>query len=190
MRYFIFIIGTINWNITVYLSNGEYKNGIVGNFTIDYLASKVGISKRSAIEYNKILEKEKLLYVYRQKDFIIDEENNIKSLSNIYGRYCDREYIETFANNQKEYNKSYRYTKNNQELSNNKRRFAQMYQQLLKGGGKNYTEKEIISIYQYVISENKKYEQLFKKSGSENYLDKKRNIDIFKKFDFIKNKED
>lgn len=190
LRYFIFVIGTFNWNITVYLSNGEYKNGIIGNFTIDYLAEKVGISQKTVIEYNKILEKKKLLYVYRQKDFLIDEENNIKSLSNVYGRYCDREYIETFANNQKEYKQSYRFTKNNQEQTNNKRKLAQMYQQLLKGGGKNYTEKEIIDIYQYVVSENKKYEQLFEKSGYENYLDKERDINVFKKFDFIKNKED
>ena len=48
---------------------------------IDYLAEKAGISKRSEIEYNKILEKEKLLYIHRQNDFVIDDKNNIKSLS-------------------------------------------------------------------------------------------------------------
>ena len=186
LRYFIFIIGTLNWNITVYLTNGEYKNGIVGNFTIDYIAEKVGISTRSAIEYNKILEKEKLLYVYRQKDFVIDEENNIKSLSNIYGRYCDIEYIETFANNQKEYKQSYRYKKNNQEISNSKRRFAQMYQQLLKGKGENYTENEILDIYHYVIEQNQKYERMHEKKGYEEYLDKIRDIHVFDQYEFIK----
>lgn len=185
LRYFIFVIGTINWNITVYLPNGEYKNGIVGNFTIDYLAEKVGISKRSVIEYNKILEKEKLLYVYRQKDFVIDEDNNIKSLSNIYGRYCDMEYIETFANNQKEYKRSYRYTKNNQEIANNKRRLAQMYQQISKGRGEKYTEQEIKEIYNYVIEENQKYERMYEKSKSEDYLDNIRYTDIFDKFSFL-----
>lgn len=186
LRYFIFIIGTLNWNITVYLANGEYKNGILGNFTIDYLAEKVGISARSAIEYNKILEKEKLLYVYRQKDFVIDEENNIKSLSNIYGRYCDMEYIETFANNQKEHKQSYRYKKNNQEISNNKRRLAQMYQQLLKGKGENYTENEILEIYNYVISENQKYERMYEKNKCEDYLNKIRDVHIFDQYKFLK----
>lgn len=186
LRYFIFIIGTLNWNITVYLPNGEYKNGIVGNFTIDYIAAKVGISKRTAIEYNKILEKEKLLYVYRQKDFVIDEENNIKSLSNIYGRYCDMEYIETFANNQKEHKQSYRYKKNNQEVSNKKRRLAQMYQQLLKGRGEKYTEYEIKEIYNYVIEENQKYKRMYEKNKCEDYLYKIRNTDIFKKYEFLK----
>lgn len=185
LRYYIFVIGTLNWNITVYLPNGEYKNGIVGNFTIDYLAEKVGISKRSAIEYNKILEKEKLLYVYRQKDFVIDEDNNIKSLSNIYGRYCDMEYIEAFANNQKEHKQSYRYTKNNHEIANNKRRLAQMYQQLLKRRGEKYTEQEIKEIYNYVIEENQKYERMYEKSKSEDYLDNIRDTDIFDKFSFL-----
>ena len=188
LRYFVFIIGTLNWNITVYLANGEYKNGIVGNFTIDYIAEKVGISTRSAIEYNKILEKEKLLYVYRQKDFVIDEENNIKSLSNIYGRYCDMEYIETFARNQKEYKQSYRYKKNNQEVSNNKRRLAQMYQQLLKKRGEKYTEQEIREIYEYVLDENEKYNRMYEKSKCEEYLDKIRDTDIFDKYEFLTEK--
>ena len=186
LRYFIFVIGTINYNITVYLPNGEYKNGIVGNFTIDYLAEKVGISTRSAIEYNKILEKEKLLYISRQDDFVIDKENNIKRLNNIYGRACDFEYIDTFAQNQKKYNESYKYTNNNLTKTNNKRRLAQMYQQLLKGRGKKYTNEQIKEIYDYVINENKKYENMYEKDKYEDYLDKIRDIEIFEKYEFLK----
>lgn len=186
LRYFIFVIGTINYNITVYLPNGEYKNGIVGNLTIDYLAEKVGISIRSAIEYNKILEKEKLLYIARQEDFVIDKENNIKRLNNIYGRVCDFEYINTFAQNQKKHNESYKYTNNNLTKTNNKRRLAQMYQQLLKGRGEKYTNKQIKEIYDYVISENKKYENMYEKDGYEDYLDKIRDVEIFEKFEFLK----
>ena len=186
LRYFIFIIGTINWNITVYLPNGEYKNGVVGNFTIDYLAEKAGISKRSAIEYNKILEKEKLLYIHRQNDFVIDDKNNIKSLSNIYGRASDIEYITTFAKNQQKHYESYRYLENNNKKANTKRRLAQMYQQLLKGRGEKYTECEIKEIYKYVIEENQKYERMYEKNKCEDYLDKIRNTDIFDKYEFLK----
>ena len=185
LRYFIFIIGTINWNITVYLPNGEYKNGVVGNFTIDYLAEKAGISKRSAIEYNKILEKEKLLYIHRQNDFVIDDKNNIKSLSNIYGRASDIEYITTFAKNQQKHYESYRYLENNNKKANNKRRLAQMYQQLVKRGGNNYSERDIEEIYNYVITENEKYERMYLKNKCEDYLDKIRDTEIFKKYDFI-----
>ena len=186
LRYFIFVIGTINWNITVYLPNGEYKNGVVGNFTIDYLAEKAGISKRSAIEYNKILEKEKLLYIHHQNDFVIDGKNNIKSLSNIYGRYCDMEYIDTFAKNQQKHYESYRYLENNNKKANNKRRLAQMYQQLLKGRGEKYTEKDILNIYNYVIEENQKYERMYEQNKCEDYLDKIRDTDIFDKYEFLK----
>ena len=135
LRYFIFLVGTISSKITVYLESGEYKNRVVGNFTIDYLAELSGISERSIIEYNKILEELGLLYVFRQQDFVIDKENHIKHLSNIYGRPCDIEYIRAFATNQQKYYESYRYVKNNTSKVNNNRRLAQMYQQLLKGGG-------------------------------------------------------
>lgn len=190
LRYFIFLVGTISSKINVYLENGECKNRVVGNFTIDYLSELSGISERAIIEYNKILEELNLLYVFRQQDFVIDSENNIKHLSNIYGRPCDIEYIKTFAINQQKYYESYRYVKNNISKVNNKRRLAQMYQQLLKGGGSNYTNGEILDIYNYVISENKKYERLYEQKGSEEYLDKIRNIEIFKQFQFIKIKED
>lgn len=185
LRYFIFLIGTISSKITVYLENGECKNRIVGNFTIDYLSELSGISERSIIEYNKTLEELGLLYIFRQSDFVIDKENNIKHLSNIYGRPCDMEYIKTFATNQQKYYKSYRYVKNNTSKVNNNRRLAQMYQQLLKGGGTDYTNGEILDIYNYVISENKKYERLYEKKGYEDYLDKIRDVSIFDKYNFI-----
>ena len=60
-----------------------------------------------------------------------------------------------------------------------------MYQQLLKGNGKNYTKETIIEIYNYVISENKKYERMYEKNQYEDYLDKIRDTDVFEKYDFI-----
>lgn len=186
LRYFITLIGTLSGKITVYLENGEYKNCVVGNFTIDYLAQLSGISNRSVIEYNKILEEHNLIYIYRQKDFIFEEDNSIRQLTNVYGRYDDSEYIDMFAKNQKQYKDSYKYRKNNHEVANNKRKLAQMYQQLLKGKGEKYTEQEISDIYNYVIDENKKYERMYEKNGYEDYLDKIRDIDVFDKYDFLK----
>lgn len=190
LRYFISIMGTISSKITVYLSNGNYKNRVIGNLTIDYLSELTGISDRTIIEYNKILENIGLLYIFRQNDFIIDKENNIKRLPNIYGRPCDKEYIETFANNQQKHFKSYYYVKNNIQKANNKRKLAQMYQQLLKGGGDKYSNEEITNIYHYIISENKKYERMYNKNGYEEYLNKIRDVNIFKKYNFIHIKEE
>ena len=186
LKYFCSLIWTISSKITVYLENGEYKNRVVGNFTIDYLSELSGIGVRTIIEYNKILEEIGLIYVYRQEDFVLDKENNIKRLNNIYGRASDIEYITTFAKNQQKHYESYRYLENNNKKANNKRRLAQMYQQLLKGGGKDYTEKDITDIYSYVIEENQKYERMYEKNRCEDYLDKIRNTDIFDKYEFIK----
>ena len=186
LKYFCSLIWTISSKITVYLENGEYKNRVVGNFTIDYLSELSGIGVRTIIEYNKILEEIGLIYVYRQEDFILDKENNIKRLNNIYGRASDIEYITTFAKNQQKHYESYRYLENNNKKANNKRRLAQMYQQLLRGGGKDYTEKDITDIYNYVIEQNQKYERMYEQNKCEDYLDKIRDTDIFDKYEFLK----
>lgn len=185
LRYFVSLISTISSKITVYLDNGEYKNRVVGNFTIDYLSELSGITNRTIIEYNKILESIELIHIFRQEDFVIDKENNIKRLNNIYGRACDSEYIDTYAKNQQKHYESYRYTENNLKKANSKRRLAQMYQQLIKGGGKDYSEQDIKEIYKYVITENEKYERMYLKNKCEDYLDKIRDTEIFKKYDFI-----
>lgn len=185
LRYFILLMSSVSSKITVYLDNGEYKNRVVGNFTIDYLSELSGIGVRTIIEYNKILEEIDLIYIYRQEDFVLDKENNIKRLNNIYGRASDIEYITTFAKNQQKHYESYRYLENNNKKANNKRRLAQMYQQLLKGGGKDYTEKNITDIYNYVIEQNQKYERMYEKNKCEDYLDNIRDTDIFDKYDFL-----
>lgn len=62
---------------------------------------------------------------------------------------------------------------------------AQKYQQLLKGKGENYSKSEILNIYHYVLSENKKYENLYKKNSYDEYLEKIRSLDVFEKYNFI-----
>lgn len=190
LRYFVLLMSTISGKITVYLENGEFKSRVVGNYTIDYLSELSGITDRTIIEYNKILEEIGLIYVYRQNDFVIDKENNIKRLNNIYGRASDTEYIIAFANNQQKHYESYRYVENNNKKANTKRRLAQMYQQILKGKDKKYSNAEIISVYEYVISENEKYERMYEKNQYEDYLDKIRDTDVFEKYDFIPNQKE
>lgn len=185
LKYFTSLMWTISSKITVYLENGEYKNRVVGNFTIDYLSELSGIAVRTIIDYNKILEEIGLIYVYRQNDFVIDKENNIKRLNNIYGRASDIDYIIAFANNQQKHYESYRYVENNLKKTNTKRRLAQMYQQILKGNDKKYSNAEIINVYEYVTSENEKYERMYEKNHYEEYLDKIRDTDVFKKYDFL-----
>ena len=60
-----------------------------------------------------------------------------------------------------------------------------MYQQLIKGRGEKYTEKDILDIYNYVIEQNQKYERMYEKNKCEDYLDKIRDTDIFDKYEFL-----
>ena len=185
LRFYITLIGTVSNTIKVYLVSGDYKSSVVGNLTIDYLAELSGISNRSVIDYSRILEEIGLLYVYRHEDFTLNGEEGIRRLANVYGRPSDKEYIDTFAVSQQKHKDSYRYRESNIEKANSKRRLAQMYQQLLKGKGEKYTKSDIIEIYNYVISENEKYERMYEKDKYEEYLDKIRDTDVFEKYDFI-----
>lgn len=185
LRYFIFLMGTLVAKITVTLPDGNSKSGIISNLPISYLAKQMDVSSKTIMDYNKLLEDAKLIYVYRQNDFVLGENNSLKTLPNIYGRYEDKEYINTFAYNQRQYNKSYRQTDENYNNANQKRRLAQMYQHIRKGKYNDYSEDEIISVYNYVLSENKKYEELYDKTQYDGYLDKIRDTDVFEQFDFI-----
>lgn len=181
LRYFIFIISTISGQITVYVDTSSKKR-VIGTYTIDKLADLSGISVRSVIEYNKLLEDNHLIYIHRQNDFVIDDKENIKRLPNVYGRCSDKSYIDKFAENQQKYTESYRYKEKSVAKANDNRRLAQMYQQILKGNGEKYSVSEISDIYNYVIAQNKKYECLYDKHKNEEFLDKIRDTDVFEQF--------
>lgn len=186
LRYFILLMGTLVSKITVALPDGNSKSGIISNLPISYFAKQMDVSTKTIMDYNKLLEEAKLIYVHRQDDFVLDENHSLKSLPNVYGRYENKEYIDTFAHNQRQYNNSYRHADETYNNANQKRRLAQMYQQICKGKYNTYSEGEIISVYNYVLAENKKYEELYDKTQYDGYLDKIRDIDVFDKFDFIK----
>lgn len=190
LKYFIFLIGTLSSSIEVFLDACQSKNRVVGNLTVEYISQKSGISERSIIEYNKILENIGLIYISRQNDFVIDENNEIRQLSNVYGRPCDKLYIDAFASNQQKHRSSYRYVQKSVTKVNSNRKFAQMYNHLIARSNNKeeikYSDAEIQDIYDYVISENRKYELLYEKTKYEEHLNKIRNTDVFQIFDFIK----
>lgn len=190
LKYFVYLIGTISSTIDVYIDAVQHKCRVVGNLTIEYISKLSGISDRSIIEYNKILEEIGLLYVYRQNDFLINKNNGeIKRLPNVYGRPCDKDYIDAFAINRQKYKKSYRYVENNIEKANIKRRLAQMYNQICKNNDSKYSEEDIQQVYMYVLQENHKYEATYKKNNDESCLEKIRDIRVFDKYRFISKEE-
>ena len=187
LRYFIFLIGTISSTIEVFLPSGEYKTRVVGNLTIEYISKISGISERSIIEYNKILESNGLIYIYRHNDFILKQDTGeLSRLINVYGRVEDKEYIDTYALNQKSYKNSYRHIENNIKKANKKRRLAQMYIQICKNNDSKYSQEDIQEIYNYVLQENFKYQKMYEKNNDESCLEKIRDTVIFRKYEYLK----
>ena len=187
LKYFIFLIDSISSSIDVYLDAFQHKNRVVGKMTFNYLMKVSGLSRKSIIDYTKVLENRELIYINRSDDFLLNEENGeISRLPNIYGRPEDKLYIDKYAENQKDYYGSYRKVATNIQNANTKRRLAQIYIQLLNGNGEKYSKEEISDVYAYVISENKKYENLAAKQNDDSYLEKIRRVDIFDKYNFIR----
>ena len=187
LRYFTFLMGTISSSIEVWLNQYQHKSNVVGNLTISSLSKLSGISTRSIIEYNKILEDSGLLYVCRPNDVILNQDSGaIRRMVNVYGRPADKVYIDHFSLKQKQYENSYGYFVKGSEASNMKRRLAQIYIQLSKGNDKSYSKQDIVDVYAYVLAENQKYRKLYSENHYDEYLKKIRDDSVFEKYDFLK----
>ena len=155
--------------------------------TIEYLSDLSGISPRTIKEYNRILENNQLIYIFRQDDFLLSsDDKNISRMANVYGHPDDKLYIDSYANAQKKEKKSYKWINSEVENANRKRKLAQMYNQLTKGRGQKYTLEEIQQVYDYIHSENNKYKALYRENKYEEYLTKQRDETIFDEFNLKK----
>lgn len=190
LKYFVLLIGTINSNIDVSPKYMDTKNYVVGNTDISELSSKFNIAETTIISYNKILEDEKLIYIYRHTAYIAVDNQGITRLNNVYGRYKDKEYVIDFANSQLKKLEDKIIANKNTKDSNNRRRLAQMYQQLKKGRGEKYSKEEILDVYNYVLQENEKYAALYRQTRLEEHLDNIRDLDLFYKYEFIDTTEE
>lgn len=185
LKYFIFLMSTISSSIDVWLDAFQHKNRVVGTLTISTLSKLSGISERSIKDYNKILEENGLIYIYRPNDILVYEDGKIKRMVNVYGRPEDKEYIDKFGLDRKKYEKSYKYVENNIKSANTKRRLAQMYIQIKRGNDQKYSKTDIQDVFRYVVEENTKYKNLFDKRNDSKYLDKIRDTNVFLKYDFL-----
>lgn len=189
LRYFIAVMSTVNKKYGVYYEQ-EYKNNFVTEMSQEYLCSLMGINYKSNFkliqQYNDVLEEEKIMYIYRHDEMKRDKvTGQIKSFTNCYGRYEDKNWIIAFAVSQEKYHGV------NEEIvqsdkANNKRRLAAKYNNLCFDFGrytKQYTDKELIEIYNYVHHENDLIEKEIADSTGVNYIEglekKLRDEDIF-----------
>ena len=101
LRYFIVLISSICHDKGTYDHSDCYgaHTDFAGFMTLDTLADWCGTTKARIIEYNSILETEKMIYTYRHNQNKKDKKTGrIMSFSNHYGRYEDKQWIIQFAN--------------------------------------------------------------------------------------------
>lgn len=182
VRYYIYLMRTINADIKVYGYDGKSRKNVVGNQAQDYLAYIMRASIPTVRRYNKLLEDMKVIYIHRPKDFIV-HEGGVRQMKNVYGRYADREYIDKYAESLKEQLHSYNHFKPRLDEANNKRRLSKMYFWLCKG--KEYPEDEVREIYEYVVADNKMYRNLAESESDTRYLEKLKDETVFAKYPFL-----
>lgn len=177
LRYFILLIGTFNPGLTVYLSEFDMKSRIISTVPIEYICKLTGLSKSTILSYNKILEDLQLLYIYHATDYYHTDTHAIKSPPNVYGRYCDRAYVDQYVKNDAQYRNYGKYDSNIKAKTNHKRRLAQRYNQIVSGR-QGYSYKEIKEIYDYIVSCNESYQKRYDKSKDKSYKEKIRDVSI------------
>lgn len=176
LRYYLCLLTTINTTISVRLDTGNKKSNVVGYQTQLYLATIANVSPATVIRFNRILEDLKLVYICRSGDFKLIN-GSLSRIPNVYGRYCDKEYIQKYANEYSKYENGYRAVYEKNATSNHKRGLAMKYSWLCRG--RKYPLAEVQEIYDYIIQANKTYQQLYETEDNPAYLDKIKDLKIF-----------
>lgn len=206
LRYFIVLISSICHDKGTYDHSSGYDahTDFVGFMTLDTLAGWCGTTKARIIEYNGILETEKVIYTYRHKQNRKDRETGqIMSFSNHYGRYEDKQWIIQFAN---EYAATFNLKETETivkaEKSKVNKRYAAIYNLLAKDFDKyigNYSDTDLIGTYKYVHSKNvcneKKLNEVEEGTAAyDDILSKIKNEDLFDDIpcvvDYVNRKEE
>lgn len=190
LRYFITCLRTICRTQGIYVDQSTKQN-FVGFMAQEYLCEQIGICYKSNFkliqQYNDILEEYQLLYVYRHTEMKRDKKTGqIKSFSNHYGRYEDKDDIEIFALN---YEKTCGVQEEivQSDKSNQRRRLSSQYNNLCYDFDRyvdTYSDKELIEIYKYIHFKNDEIEKELEtaKEGTEYYdrlLDRLKDEDLF-----------
>ena len=157
LRFFINVVGTFNRKHKINTDTGTRTN-FVGYVSQSYISTLSDINDGVAADYFKILEDAKVLYVYRHNQAIKNNDGKLKSITNHYGRFEDRAYIEQFA---------WEYEENilgsNTKKANTKRALMAKYNFIVSDPEKNisrYTDDELVQIYKYVVSRNEKQQEI------------------------------
>lgn len=150
-RYFVSIVGHFNFSSYV---DKEYRGKICA-FAINEINEL--IPKRTAINYNEILEENKFIYIYRFDDiFYNSNDNELKRIINVYGRYENKDLVEDFAS---KYQEKYGWKhikerkKSEHKIADRNRALGQYYKNYVNG--KEYDEETVEEILQWAIKKEK-----------------------------------
>lgn len=201
IRYFINLVGSINFNQGIYTdATGTQKTNFVGYMSQEYLYKLSGISKNTLIKFNEILESNHIIYVYHHKKNKQMEDDSYRAVTNHYGRFKDKEDIMKFALQYEEKNGIA--DKLTDAVSNRHKALANMYRELVKGKGQNYSDNLIREIYNYIHKCNEEIQKDIDDKNSQTYLtdsDKRyleklekklRDEKIFDKYNFLFKKQE
>lgn len=187
LRYFMSVISTINHNATYFDVMGNAYDNFVGFMTNDYIGSLCGVTSYTTYDkYNRLLEDNELIYIFRHDVMLRDDKGQLKNLPNHYGRYKDKELIIGYSVNRENFELGEDAV---DKRANESRSLMQKYYCMVKYGTE-YSQKETKRIHRYVHYRNqqneKKYEQAIEKgySGDE-FLNKIVPEDVFQKYDYL-----
>lgn len=147
LRYFTCMIGTFNRSDSI----EDIYRGKIGGMSLEHFNDLIGISKKTASDYNKILEDNKLLFVIRHKDFLQSVnskgQSQLREIPNTYSRWCDKALAKQFAENTHGYIYFHQQKDIKSTKANEKRGLAQKYNAFCKG--KEYDIETIKAMYEY-----------------------------------------
>lgn len=130
VRYYLLLLSTIHTKTKV------------GTYDQDWFCELLHVSKQTLSKYTKILEKLKLIYVYRSA---------LTTVSNTYGRFDDKEFIDIEGSKRSKGREAH-------ENANAKRKYVAMYRSFLDG--KEYDRETLNEILKAMKARNAELEEL------------------------------
>ena len=173
LRYYIWLlIKFILKNIVKDIRDPDKYKNVLGMVSQEYIEDILDISVHSVVDYTKILEDLKMLYVSRCSFMFKDEKGNVKRHNNIYGRYSDKDIIKDFTKVRYDmYDDLHKVQKTN---SINKSRSLMQKYNCLRNDTK-YDKDTVDEIYNYICEYNNKHPK--KKKDMTPFLEYGYNVD-------------
>lgn len=181
LRYFLCIVGAFNNSNDI---EAEYR-GKVTALTMSYIDRELmDIPKPTALKYNNLLEKGRLLYIYRFNDITV-KNDKVSKIPNVYSRYEDSKIcIKYSVQHQNHFGikSSNIRRKVDKEKADEKRSLAQKYRALCKG--KEYDINTIKKIYEYCVEYNENSFKEYNNNLSKDFTPElnQKNMDVFDKY--------